>query len=71
MRKKVNKVGKVASRKGGPLPFGNRAERAEAGEVPEWLKSLGRNSAGGGSDQRKSYDVQETSMVNKDKGDES
>lgn len=41
--------------------------RAGAGEVPEWLKSLGRNSAGGGSDQRKSYDVQETSMVNKDR----
>lgn len=41
--------------------------RAEAGEVPEWLKSPGRNSAGGGSDQRKSHDVQETSMVNKDR----
>lgn len=26
--------------------------------MPEWLKSLGRNSAGGGSDQRKSHDVQ-------------
>lgn len=41
--------------------------RAEAGEMPEWLKSPGRNSAGGGSDQRKSYDVQETSVVNKDR----
>lgn len=40
--------------------------RAAAGEVPEWLKSAGRNSAGGGSDQRKSYDVWEIAMVNKD-----
>lgn len=41
--------------------------RAEAGEVPEWLKSPVRNSTGGGSDQSKSYDVQETSTVNKDR----
>lgn len=39
--------------------------RAEAGEVPEWLKSPERNSAGGGRDQRKSYDVQETSTGNR------
>lgn len=34
--------------------------------MPEWLKSPGRNSAGGGSDQRKSCDVQE-SRVNEDR----
>ena len=50
----------------GEVPCG-LGTRAEAGEVPEWLKSPWRNSAGGGSDQRKSYDVQETSRVNKDR----
>lgn len=44
--------------------------RAEAGEVPEWLKSAVRNSTGGGSDQGRSHDVRETSAVNKDRGDE-
>lgn len=44
--------------------------RAEAGEVPEWLKSAVRNSTGGGSDQGRSHDVRETSTVNKDRGDE-
>lgn len=37
--------------------------RAEAVGVPEWFKSPGRNPAGGGSYQRKSYDVQETLCV--------
>lgn len=44
--------------------------RAEAGEVPEWLKSAVRNSTGGGSDQGRSHGVRETSTVNKDRGDE-
>ena len=37
--------------------------RAEAVGVPEWFKSPGRNPAGGGSDQRKSYDVQDSLRV--------
>lgn len=38
--------------------------RAEAGEVPELLKSQAKSSTGGGSDQYESGDVQETSTVN-------
>ncbi len=64
VREEVKEVGSFA-RESKEVPRCS-GTRAETGEVPEWLKSPGENSAGGGSDQTRSHDVQET-MVNKDR----
>lgn len=53
VREDVKEGGRLRARAEREVPR-RLGTRAEAGEVPEWLKSPERNSAGGGSDQRKS-----------------